>query len=49
MTDTLVAPFIAAVITLIYYRLTTAHGGQPEPGAATMPGAGGSAVRAGTR
>ncbi len=41
VTDTLVAPFIAAVITLIYYRLTTAHGGQPEPGAATVPGAGG--------
>ena len=38
VSDTLVAPFIAAVITLIYYRLTTAHGGQPEPGAATMPG-----------
>jgi hypothetical protein len=32
VTDTLVAPYIAAVITLIYYRLTTAHGGQPEPG-----------------
>ena len=41
VSDTLVAPFIAAVITLIYYRLTTAHGGQPEPGAAAMPGAGG--------
>jgi hypothetical protein len=41
VTDTLVAPFIAAVVTLIYYRLTTAHGEQPEPGAATMPGAGG--------
>ncbi len=41
VTDTLVAPFIAAVITLIYYRLTVAQGGQPEPGAATMPGAGG--------
>jgi hypothetical protein len=39
--DTLVVPFIAAVVTLIYDRLTTAHGGQPEPGAATMPGAGG--------
>jgi hypothetical protein len=39
--DTLVVPFIAAVVTLIYYRLTTAQGGQPEPGAATMPGAGG--------
>jgi len=41
VTDTLVAPFIAAVITLIYYRLTTAHGGQPEPGAFSAPGAGG--------
>jgi hypothetical protein len=39
--DTLVVPFIAAVITLIYYRLTTAHGGQPEPAGATAPGAGG--------
>ena len=39
--DTLVVPFIAAVITLIYYRLTTAHGGQPEPGAFNAPGAGG--------
>lgn len=36
--DTLVVPFIAAVLTLIYYRLTTAHGGQPEPG---MPSAAG--------
>jgi hypothetical protein len=41
VSDTLVSPYIAAVITLIYYRLTTAQGGQPEPGAATMPGAGG--------
>jgi MFS family permease len=40
VSDTLVSPYIAAVITLIYYRLTTAHGGQPEPGA-PMPGAGG--------
>ena len=37
--DTLVVPFIAAVITLIYYRLTTAHGGQPEPGAFNAQGA----------
>lgn len=29
-----VAPFIATVVTLIYYRLTAAHGGQPEPGTA---------------
>jgi hypothetical protein len=28
-----VAPFIAAVVTLIYYRLTAAHGQQAEPGA----------------
>jgi hypothetical protein len=39
--NTLVVPFIAAVITLIYYRLTTAHGGQPEPGVANAPAAGG--------
>jgi hypothetical protein len=29
----LVAPFLAAVVTLIYYRLTAAHGEQAEPGA----------------
>ena len=29
----LVAPFIAAVVTLIYYRLTAAHGEQAGPGA----------------
>jgi hypothetical protein len=34
---TLVAPFLAAVVTLVYYRLTAAHGGTPEPAA---PGAG---------
>jgi hypothetical protein len=33
----LVAPFLAAVVTLIYYRLTAAHGEQAEPAA---PGAG---------
>ena len=27
-----VAPFLAAVVTLIYYRLTAAHGEQAEPG-----------------
>lgn len=42
VSDTLVSPFIAAVITLIYYRLTTAHGGQPEPGAFNAPGGYGS-------
>jgi hypothetical protein len=33
---TLVAPFLAAVVTLIYYRLTAAHGEAAEPG--TAPG-----------
>ena len=33
----LVAPFIAAVVTLVYYRLTAAHGERPEP---AQPGAG---------
>ncbi|HTR93811.1 MAG TPA: hypothetical protein VMI73_18935 [Trebonia sp.] len=37
----LVAPFVAAVVTLIYYRLTAAHGQQAEPGAG--PGYGGTA------
>ena len=36
----LVAPFIATVVTTIYYRLTAAHGGQPEPGAGPQSGAG---------
>ena len=34
---TLVAPFLAAVVTLVYYRLTAAHGEAPQPAA---PGAG---------
>jgi hypothetical protein len=34
----LVAPFIAAVVTLVYYRLTAVHGQPSEPGAA--PGGG---------
>ena len=32
VTGTLVAPFLAAVVTLIYYRLTAAHGEPAEPG-----------------
>jgi hypothetical protein len=36
--NTLVVPYIAAVLTLIYYRLTSAHGGQPEPGQPAAPG-----------
>lgn len=38
VTGTLVAPFIATVVTLVYYRLTAAHGEGSEPGAA--PGGG---------
>jgi hypothetical protein len=30
---TVVAPFLAAVVTLVYYRLTAAHGQAAEPGA----------------
>jgi len=30
VSGTLVAPFLALVVTLLYYRLTAAHGGQPE-------------------
>jgi hypothetical protein len=33
VSGTLVAPFLAAVVTLIYYRLTAAHGQPAEPGA----------------
>ena len=35
---TVVAPYLAAVVTLVYYRLTAAHGGQAEAGA--RPGGG---------
>jgi hypothetical protein len=38
ISGTLVAPFIAAVVTLMYYRLTAAHGEESEPEAG--PGAG---------
>ena len=37
VTDTLIMPFLAAVVTLIYYRLTAAHGEQAEP---AQPGTG---------
>lgn len=40
ITDTLVAPFIAALVTLIYYRLTAAHGEPAEPGQGWGPGQG---------
>jgi MFS family permease len=33
-----IAPFIATVVTLVYYRLTAAHGARAEP---AQPGAGG--------
>jgi hypothetical protein len=35
---TLVTPFLAALVTLIYYRLTAAHGQQAEPGSGFGPG-----------
>ena len=39
---TLVAPFLAAVVTLVYDRLRAAHGEQPQPGMAQgTPPAGG--------
>jgi hypothetical protein len=38
--DSLVAPFIAAVVTLVYYRLTAAHGEPSEAGAAPAGGYG---------
>jgi hypothetical protein len=37
VSGSLIAPFIAAVVTLVYYRLTAAHGEQAEP---SQPGAG---------
>jgi hypothetical protein len=37
VTGALIAPFLAAVVTLAYYRLTAAHGEQAEP---AQPGAG---------
>jgi hypothetical protein len=43
VSGTLVAPFLALVVTLVYYRLTAAHG-EPaaEGGEATMPPPGGT-------
>jgi hypothetical protein len=38
--DSLVAPFIAAVVTLVYYRLTAAHGEPSEAGAPPASGYG---------
>ncbi len=38
VSGTLVAPFVAAVITLVYYRLTAAHGEAAEPGAPAPSG-----------
>jgi hypothetical protein len=34
VSGTLIAPFIAIVVTLVYYRLTAAHGETAEPGPA---------------
>jgi hypothetical protein len=37
---TLVAPWLAAVVTLVYDRLTAAHGRAPEPEPGAAPGGG---------
>jgi hypothetical protein len=43
VSGTLVAPFLALVVTLVYYRLAAAHGvAAAEGGEATMPPSGGS-------
>jgi hypothetical protein len=39
ISGTLVAPFTALVVTLVYYRLTSAHGDAADPGAAGGPAA----------
>jgi hypothetical protein len=43
----LVAPFVATVVTLVYYRLTAAHGQQAGPGAGPGPGPGYGATAGG--
>ena len=43
VTGCVVTPFIAAVVTLIYYRLTAAHGEQAEAGVGTGHYGGGTA------
>ena len=40
VSGTLVAPFLALVVTLVYYRLTAAHGATDGPGEAQWPPAG---------
>jgi hypothetical protein len=40
VSGTLVAPFLALVVTLVYYRLTAAHGATGGPGEAQWPPAG---------
>ena len=47
VSGTLVAPFLALVVTLIYYRLTAAHEAQGGPGAAQWPPAGPDATYGG--
>jgi hypothetical protein len=39
ISGTLVSPFTALVVTLVYYRLTAAHGEAADPGAAGGPAA----------
>ncbi len=47
VSGTLVAPFLALVVTLIYYRLTAAHEAQGGPGEAQWPPAGPDATYGG--
>ncbi|HEX9354518.1 MAG TPA: hypothetical protein VF933_11975 [Streptosporangiaceae bacterium] len=47
ISGTLVAPFLALVVTLVYYRLTAAHGARGGPGEAAWPPAGPDATYGG--
>ncbi len=47
VSGTLVAPFLALVVTLVYYRLTAAHEARGGPGEATRPPSGPDAGYAG--
>ncbi len=47
VSGTLVAPFLALVVTLVYYRLTAAHEGRGGPGEAPWPPAGPDATYGG--
>ena len=48
VSGTLVAPFVALVVTLVYYRLTAAHGKMAEAGVPAEPGVPGTPGTPGT-